>query len=79
MKKDLTKGPVFQTLVLYSIPLIVTNLVSILFHAADVTVLSLMSGDAAVAIVCYLFLVRGTFRRLKEAFAKEEAPIAAKL
>jgi Na+-driven multidrug efflux pump len=35
--------------------------------------------SAGVAIVCYLFIVRGTFRRLKEAFAKEEAPVAAKL
>lgn len=51
MRKDLTRGPVFKTLVLFSLPLIVTNLVSILFHAADVTVLSLMSGDAAVAAV----------------------------
>lgn len=51
MRKDLTRGPVFKTLFLFSLPLIVTNLVSILFHAADVTVLSLMSGDAAVAAV----------------------------
>jgi Na+-driven multidrug efflux pump len=35
--------------------------------------------SAGVAIVCYLFIVRGTLRRLKEAFAKEEAPVAVKL
>jgi len=51
MRKDLTRGPVFKTLFLFSIPLIVTNAVQILFNAADVTVLSLMAGDAAVAAV----------------------------
>ncbi len=51
MQKDLTRGPVLRTLILFSIPLIITNLVSTLFHAADVTVLSLMSGGAAVAAV----------------------------
>ena len=62
MRKDLTRGPVFKTLFLFSLPLIVTNLVSILFHAADVTVLSLMSGDAAVAAVGAVICGRRRFR-----------------
>ncbi len=51
MRKDLVHGKIFQTLVVYSIPLIITNVVQILFHAADVAVLSLMAGDLAVAAV----------------------------
>lgn len=51
MHKDLTNDQIFKTLVLYSIPLIVTNVVQILFNAADVAVLSLMAGDLPVAAV----------------------------
>ena len=51
MRKDLISGGIFKTLVIYSLPLIVTNVVAILFHAADVAVLSLMAGDLAVAAV----------------------------
>ena len=51
MRKDLISGGIFKTLVVYSLPLIVTNVVAILFHAADVAVLSLMAGDLAVAAV----------------------------
>jgi len=51
MKTNLTDGPIFKTLFFYSLPLIVTNLVNILFHAADTAVLAFMSGDNAVAAV----------------------------
>jgi len=48
---SLTKGPIFKTLFMYSFPLIITNVVQLLFHAADVAVLSLMAGDHPVAAV----------------------------
>lgn len=51
MRKDLINGPIFKNLIIYSIPLIITNVVQILFHAADVAVLSLMAGDLSVAAV----------------------------
>lgn len=51
MSKNLTNDKIFKTLVLYSIPLIITNVVQIMFHAADVAVLSLMAGDLPVAAV----------------------------
>ncbi|MBQ2667886.1 MAG: MATE family efflux transporter [Clostridia bacterium] len=51
MRKDLINGRILNTLVIYSIPLIVTNVVQILFHAADVAILSLMAGDLSVAAV----------------------------
>lgn len=47
----LTKGPIFRTLAIYSLPLIITNLVLLLFHAADVAVLGIMANDIAVAAV----------------------------
>ena len=47
----LTKGPIFKALVIFSLPIIVTNTINILFHAADVAVLAFFSGDADVAAV----------------------------
>lgn len=51
MKHDLTKGPILKTLVRYSLPLVITNVVQILFHTADTLILSVMAGDDAVASV----------------------------
>ena len=52
MKNNLlTKGPIFKALVIFSLPIIVTNTINILFHAADVAVLAFFSGDADVAAV----------------------------
>ena len=45
------QGSVFRALVAFSFPLIVTNTVSILFHAADVAVLAFFSEGPAVAAV----------------------------
>ena len=50
-KMKLTEGKIFKTLFIYSLPLILTNVVQLLFHAADVTVLGVMVSDAAVAAV----------------------------
>ena len=47
----LTEGKIFKTLFIYSLPLILTNVVQLLFHAADVTVLGIMVDDHAVAAV----------------------------
>ena len=52
MKNNLlTKRPIFKALVIFSLPIIVTNTINILFHAADVAVLAFFSGDADVAAV----------------------------
>ena len=52
MKKTyLTTGPVFKSLLRFSIPLIITNVVQLLFHAADVAVLAFFTDDLAVAAV----------------------------
>ena len=48
---NLTQGKIFKTLFIYSVPLILTNVVQLLFHAADVTVLGIMVDESAVAAV----------------------------
>ena len=42
-KVSLTQGAVFKALFLFSLSMIVTNTVSILFHAADGAVLSFLA------------------------------------
>ena len=52
MKKDLlTQGNIFRALFIFSLPIIITNTVNILFHAADVAVLAFFAKDADVAAV----------------------------
>ena len=48
---SLTQGSIFKTLVIFSLPMIITNTVNILFHAADVAVLALLVDGSAVAAV----------------------------
>lgn len=52
-KKDynLTEGPIFKTLLTYSTPIIITNVVQLLFVVADITILALLVDDNAVAAV----------------------------
>ena len=47
----LTEGPIFKSLLLYSIPIIITNVVQLIFHITDVAVLAIMADDYAVASV----------------------------
>lgn len=47
----LTKGSVIKALFVFSLPIIITNTVNILFHAADVAVLAFFAGDEEVAAV----------------------------
>ena len=47
----LIKGSIFKALFLFSLPIIVTNTINVLFHAADVAVLAFFAGDADVAAV----------------------------
>ena len=47
----ITEGPIFGALARFSFPIIVTNTINILFHAADVAVLALFAADADVAAV----------------------------
>lgn len=50
---NMTSGPIFKKLVVFAIPLILTNMLQLLFNAADIAVLGVMptGGDKAVAAV----------------------------
>ncbi len=48
---SLTQGPIFKALFAFSFPIIVTNTIGMLFHAADVAVLAFFVDGPAVAAV----------------------------
>ncbi len=50
---DMTNGPMFRKLIVFAIPIILTNVLQILFNAADIAVLGIMpnGGENAVAAV----------------------------
>jgi putative MATE family efflux protein len=48
---DLTNGSIFKKLVIYAIPFIFTNILQILFNAADIAVVGVFVNDDAVAAV----------------------------
>ncbi len=48
---DLTSGPILKKMFIYAIPFIFTNILQILFNAADVAVIGIFRGDDAVAAV----------------------------
>ncbi len=48
---DLTSGSIFRKLIIYAIPFIFTNILQILFNAADIAVVGIFVDDDAVAAV----------------------------
>jgi Na+-driven multidrug efflux pump len=48
---NMTSGPILKKLIIYAIPLIITNMLQLLFNAADVAVLGILVNDNAVAAV----------------------------
>lgn len=48
---DMTKGSIFSRLVLFSVPLILSSLLQLLFNAADVIVVGRFAGDNSLAAV----------------------------
>ena len=46
-KQDLTKGPLGKQILFFSIPLIFSNLLQVLFNMADVAVLGKFAGTMA--------------------------------
>jgi putative MATE family efflux protein len=50
-KSKMTDGPIFKTLLTFSLPLVIINIVQLLFHSADVAVLGIMATDTDVAAV----------------------------
>ena len=50
-KSTLTTGPIFRTLFRFSLPMIIINILQMVFHTTDTAVLGIMSGDAEVAAI----------------------------
>ena len=50
-KSRMVTGSIFKTLLSFSLPLVIINIVQLLFHSADVAVLGIMATDADVAAV----------------------------
>ncbi len=48
---DLTKGPIFSTLIKFALPFVFANVLNLLFHMADIATLRFMVGGQAVASV----------------------------
>lgn len=48
---DMTHGPLFGKIILFSVPLIVTNMLQLLFHAADLIILGQFAVPEAMAAV----------------------------
>ena len=48
---DMTKGPIFKKIIIYTIPIIISNLLQLFFNAADIVVVGQFCGSLAVAAV----------------------------
>ena len=48
---DLTNGPLFSTIIRFALPLMATNLISTLFNAMDIMVLSWFAKGNEVAAI----------------------------
>ncbi len=48
---DMTSGPILKKLIIFALPLVATNVLQLLFNAADIMVLGLFVGDDPVAAV----------------------------
>ena len=48
---DMTKGPIFKELIIFSVPLILSGILQLLFNAADVIVVGRFAGDNSLAAV----------------------------
>ena len=48
---DMTRGPIFKELIIFSVPLILSGVLQLLFNAADVIVVGRFAGDNSLAAV----------------------------
>ncbi len=48
---DMTRGPLFKKVIIYTIPIIISNLLQLFFNAADIIVVGQYCGSLAVAAV----------------------------
>ena len=69
--ESMRKGPIFKSVIIYTVPIILTSILQLLFNAADLIVVGWFSGSDSVAavgatgsltnlIVCLLYTSRST-------------------
>ncbi len=51
LNKSMTEGPLFSNIVLYTIPIILTSILQLLFNAADLVIVGRFKGSLSVAAV----------------------------
>ena len=51
IERDFTKGNLFNQIIIFSIPIVLTNILQSLFNTVDVAVLGMLVSDTAVAAV----------------------------
>ena len=49
--RDMTEGPLFKNIVLYTVPIILTSILQLLFNAADLVIVGRFRGSLSVAAV----------------------------
>ena len=50
-RKDLTTGPIFSKMIIFTVPLILSGLLQLLYNAADLVVAGRYAGEIALAAV----------------------------
>lgn len=62
---DMTKGPIFKSIIVCAIPLFIMSVLQVLFNAADIAIISLYRGDNAAGSVgatsALISLITGVF------------------
>ena len=71
---DMTQGPILGNLLKFSIPVICSNFLQLVFNAADVAVVGQFAGDASLAVSKVDVLIR--MERRKEAREVLDALVA---
>lgn len=62
-KNDMTTGGIFGKFVAYALPFMLTNLLQVLYNAADIIVVGLSGEPDAVGAVGTTYRVRQPYRR----------------
>ena len=55
MNVDLMHGPIFKSLVVFMLPIFVSNLFQQLYNTVDTMIVGNVLGDTALAAICLLY------------------------
>ena len=66
MNKDLTKGPVVKSMLLFAIPMILGDLLQQCYNIADTLIVGQFLGKTALAAVGYSFTIINNITNIKK-------------